>query len=251
MDHDQTEALIHPYIDGELDAANATDMEQHLRECEECRSAELRIRSLRTALANSSPGFRAPSQLRADIRSAIRRETKSTGDSQPTWLGWLAPVAALALLIIGSVFLQNSRATRDRIVDEVIADHVRSLLATHLVDVASSDQHTVKPWFNGKIDFAPEVRDFAGEGFPLIGGRLDYLKGETVVALVYRRNQHPINLLVMPAQGTRDTRPSGLTRRGYNVQHWIRHEMEYWAVSDVNADELRQFAGHYTRQSTP
>src|SRR3954471_15359874 len=160
MDHDQTEALIHPYIDGELDAANASEMEDHLRQCDECRSAELRIRSLRSALANSSPGFRAPAQLRTDIRTAIKREAQSAGDSQPTWLGWLAPVAAFALLVIGSVVLQNVRVNRDRIVDEVVSDHVRSLLATHLVDITSSDQHTVKPWFNGKIDFAPEVRDF-------------------------------------------------------------------------------------------
>jgi anti-sigma factor RsiW len=128
-----------------------------------------------------------------------------------------------------------------------VADHIRSLLATHLVDVASSDQHTVKPWFDGKIDFAPEVRDFAADGFPLVGGRLDYLDGKTVVALVYRRHKHPINLLISPVPGRGDTSPEALTRRGYNLVHWTQGEMSYWAVSDVNAAELGQFAGRFAR----
>ena len=123
----------------------------------------------------------------------------------------------------------------------LVSDHVRSLLATHLVDVASSDQHTVKPWFDGKIDFAPEVRDLSEEGFPLIGGRLDYLDGKTVVALVYHRNKHPINVFIMPATTDRGTSPSAVTRRGYNVLSWTHNEMKYWAVSDLNETELRQF----------
>jgi anti-sigma factor RsiW len=129
------------------------------------------------------------------------------------------------------------------IVDQVIANHVRSLLATHLVDIASSDQHTVKPWFDGKIDFAPEVHDFATSGFPLVGGRLDYLDGKTVVALVYHRNKHPINVFIMPAVGSSDRSPALSTRRGYNIFSWARGDMRYWAVSDLNATELRQFVG--------
>jgi len=117
---------------------------------------------------------------------------------------------------------------------------VRSLLATHLVDVASSDQHTVKPWFDGKIDFAPDVHDFSTNGFPLVGGRLDYLDGKTVVALVYRRNKHPINVFIMPAAGTGENSPVASMRRGYNVLSWTHREMNYWAVSDLNATELRQ-----------
>jgi anti-sigma factor RsiW len=134
------------------------------------------------------------------------------------------------------------RTTRNTIADQVIGNHVRSLLATHLVDVASSDQHTVKPWFDGKIDFAPAVRDLASDGFPLAGGRLDYLDGKTVVALVYQRNKHPINLFISPASGNRDTAPALITRRGYSLFHWTRGEMEYWAVSDLNQTELRQFS---------
>jgi anti-sigma factor RsiW len=114
------------------------------------------------------------------------------------------------------------------------------VLATHLVDVASSDQHTVKPWFDGKIDFAPEVRDLSGDGFPLIGGRLDYLGGKTVVALVYQRNKHPINVFIMTATTDRNTSSSAVTRRGYNVLSWTHNEMNYWAVSDLNETELRR-----------
>ena len=147
-------------------------------------------------------------------------------------------------LLAFAVF-QTTRASRKAIADEVVANHVRSLLAAHLVDVASSNQHTVKPWFDGKVDFAPEVRDLAANGFPLVGGRLDYLNGKTVAALVYERNKHPINLFVVPASTNRSSQPSALTRRGYNLIHWTRGEMDYWAVSDLNAEELHQFAAHF------
>ena len=119
---------------------------------------------------------------------------------------------------------------------------MRSLLAAHLVDVVSSDQHTVKPWFDGKIDFAPMVRDLSANGFPLVGGRLDYLDSKTIVALVYQRNKHPINLFITPAPTNRNSSPTAITRRGYNVLSWTNNGMNYWAVSDLNEAELRQFA---------
>ena len=242
MDHNEVKNLIHPYVDGELDAANAHEVARHIDTCAECRSSAERIRSMRTALTGASPAFQAPARLRKDIRAALRREARAESDTSSRWLQFLFPATALALLLIGFVLFQNSGASRNAIVDEVIANHVRSLLATHLVDVPSSDQHTVKPWFNGKIDFAPEVRDFSADGFPLVGGRLDYLDGKTVAALVYRRNQHPINVLIAPAPGKRDVPPSMLTRRGYNVVHWTRNEMNYWAVSDLNTEELAALA---------
>jgi anti-sigma factor RsiW len=138
---------------------------------------------------------------------------------------------------------QTTRAARtDAIVDQVVANHVRSLLAAQLVDVVSSDQHTVKPWFDGKIDFAPEVRDLSANGFPLVGGRLDYLDGNTLAALVYQRNKHPINLFITPAPTSPSTSPTVATRRGYNVFSWANNGMKYWAVSDVNQTELPEFA---------
>jgi anti-sigma factor RsiW len=156
--------------------------------------------------------------------------------------------AAFAAVILGFALLQTTRAARtDAIVSQVVANHVRSLLAAQLVDVVSSDQHTVKPWFDGKIDFAPEVRDLSANGFPLVGGRLDYLDGKAVAALVYHRNKHPINLFITPALTSRSISPSAATRRGYNIFSWTNNGMSYWAVSDLNQGELRQFTDLLSR----
>ena len=206
-----------------------------------CRSRQ-HIRALRDAVTASAPAYRAPARLRKNVRAALRREAKPAGLS--LWMPF-AVGAACALLLVFFAISQMSRAPRNTIADEVVANHIRSLLAAHLVDVASTNQHTVKPWFDGKVDFAPEVRDLAANGFPLVGGRLDYLNGKTVVALVYQRNKHPINLFIVPAPTNRPSEPSALTRRGYHLIHWARGEMDYWAVSDLNAEDLHQFAAHF------
>ena len=246
MEHEQIRALIYPYADGELDAANVRLVEDHLQSCPECRATELGIRRLHTALTSKAIAFRAPAGLRRKIRTGLRRETTADRRIAFSWLPF-ALGTACALLLAGLFFFQTYRTSRNSIANQVVADHIRSLLATHLVDVASSDQHTVKPWFNGKVDFAPEVRDFAAAGFPLVGGRLDYLDGKTVVALVYQRHKHPINLLISPVPGRRDTSPEALTRRGYNLVHWTQGEMSYWAVSDLNAAESVSTAGKVSK----
>jgi len=238
MNHDEIRDLLHPYADGELDLVRAREIEQHLRSCQECRHSEEQIRALHETLLNDAPAYRAPRHLRRKVRAALRRETK-----ERVFSPWLAfATAATAVVVLGFVFIQMKSASRENaIVDQVIANHVRSLLATHLVDIASSDQHTVKPWFDGKIDFAPDVHDFAMSGFPLVGGRLDYLDGKTVVALVYQRNKHPINVFISPAAEVHDTPPVSSTLRGYHIMSWTQREMKYWAVSDLNETELCQF----------
>lgn len=242
MNHDEIRELLHAYSDGELDLINAREVEQHLRSCGECRAMEEQIRALHVALTNNSPAYRAPARLRRNVRAALRREAKGDGRSLSPWL-ILATAAACAIFVLGLVFFQSARGSRNNaIVDEVVSNHVRSLLATHLVDVASSDQHTVKPWFDGKIDFAPDVHDFAMSGYPLVGGRLDYLNGKTVAALVYQRNKHPINVFIMPEPKSENTAPSATVFRGYNVLSWTHREMKYWAVSDLNQVELRQLS---------
>ena len=244
MDHDQIRERLHAYSDGELDVVDAREIEQHLRECEDCRGVDRQIRALRDALTNSAPAYRAPARLRRMCTPPCGAKQKPARQIISPWLVF-ATGATCAVLFLAFALFQTTRASRNAIVDQIVANHVRSLLAAHLVDVASSDQHTVKPWFDGKIDFAPEVRDLSADGFPLVGGRLDYLEGKTVVALVYQRSKHPINLFVALAATNRDTAPTTITRRGYNLVHWTRGEMEYWAVSDLNAGELRQFAAKF------
>jgi anti-sigma factor RsiW len=244
MNHEEISELIHPYADGELDVVNAREVEQHLTTCDDCRRLEQRLQLLRTALRNTAPAYRAPARLRKNVRRALKREAKPERESFSPWLV-LTTGAAFALLLLSFAFYQTTSTSRNVIADELVANHVRSLLATHLVDVVSSDQHTVKPWFHGRVDFAPEVRDLSANGFPLVGGRLDYLHGQTVVALVYRRNKHPINLFVEPTSTNDNTAPSTLTRRGYNLVHWTHDGMDYWAVSDLNTTELRQFASQF------
>jgi len=240
-EHESIRELLHAYVDGELDLANARETERHLESCADCRGTETAIRKLRSALTSDTPAYRAPAHLRKSVRAALRREAKSTRQTLSPWLMFATGAAFAAVLVTAVLFQTIGAARSNRIVDQVVANHVRSLLAAHLVDVASSDQHTVKPWFDGKVDFAPIVRDFSADGFPLIGGRLDYLDGKTVVALVYQRNKHPINLFITPAPGKSDTSLTVASRRGYNVFSWTNGEMTYWAVSDLNQPELRQF----------
>ena len=240
-EHGNIRELLHAYVDGELDLVNARETERHLKSCSECRATEKAIRELRCALTNAAPLYRAPAHLRRNVRAALRREAKSTRQSISPWL-MFATGAAFAAVILGFAFFQMTQVARtNAIVDQVVANHVRSLLAAQLVDVVSSDQHTVKPWFDGKIDFAPEVRDLSADGFPLVGGRLDYINGKTVAALVYQRNKHPINLFITPAPASRSASPTVMTRRGYNVFSWTNGGMTHWAVSDLNEGELREF----------
>jgi anti-sigma factor RsiW len=240
-EHENIRELLHAYVDGELDLANARETERHLQSCADCRGTEKAIRELRTALTSQGPTYRAPTHLRRNVRAALRREAKSSEQKLSPWL-MFATGAAFAALILGFALLQTTRAARtDAIVSQIVANHVRSLLAAQLVDVVSSNQHTVKPWFDGKIDFAPEVRDLSAKGFPLAGGRLDYLDGKTIAALVYHRDKHPINLFISPALTSRTTSPTAAVRRGYNVLSWTNNGMTYWAVSDLNQTELREF----------
>ena len=156
-------------------------------------------------------------------------------------------MAATIAVIFGLIFLNQGGvfdcSPGNALAQDVISSHVRSLLATHLLDVPSTDQHTVKPWFDGKLKFSPPVHDFAERGFRLTGGRLDYLNGREVAALVYQRRLHVINLFIWPSASGRNTAAESFTKDGYNVSHWDRDGFEFWAVSDVNAEDLRTFAG--------
>jgi len=249
----ETERLLPAYVDDELDLVHSLEVEEHLGECRDCASALRHQRTLKEAVGGHAPYYAAPAELRelvgrqaaAHFGSADLRPSRPPGHSFWRAQRWLAVAAAsvFAVAVIWRVAPGPLRPIPDTIESQVVASHIRSLLASHLMDVPSSDHHTVKPWFTGKLDFAPEVPDLSGEGFTLVGGRLDYLNGRTVAALVYRRRNHTVNLFTWPSQAA-DHAAQRSTRDGFHVVHWNRGGMEWWAVSDLNADELVEVAGH-------
>jgi len=245
MTHPDLEAQVDAYLDGELAPSDAAELEAHLEECPSCERFRADRLALRTAIVAEMPRLDAPDSLRANVRAALRTEVASSRGRRPIVRAasrWLALAASLAVVAVGSWRLGSARAASALLTDEVLASHVRSLMPGHLSDVVSSDQHTVKPWFDGKLDFSPPVHDFAGLGYPLLGGRLDYLNGRPVAALVYGRRKHVINVFLWPTDGSERV-AAPLTRRGYHVLHWATPDLAYWVASDVGLAELTEFAG--------
>lgn len=241
-----TQEFIHAYVDGELDLARSLEVEQHVKECQVCATAYQNQTALRSAFKDSSLYHSAPPSLEKRIRSSLRREAKSEVGRR--WFDWRwVPVGAMALiLLLGLVIwraVPSLRPSGDEfLAQEMVSNHVRSLqLESHHTDVISSDQHTVKPWFDGKLDFAPPVKDFSSQGFPLLGGRLEYLNNRAVAALIYQRQKHFINLYIWPAEQSNGTEVA-TKRQGYNLLHWTNSGMTYWAISDLNGVELHEFA---------
>lgn len=235
-------SFVHAYADRELDLTQSLEMEQHLQDCGRCALELQNQQILKTALNNAQLYYPAPEALRRQVAAASRRSVAGSGRFQ--WnLNWLfAAISASAVAAMVLLFgLAGPQSKQEQLVAELTSSHVRSLMAGHLADVISTDQHTVKPWFNGKIDFAPPVKDLAEEGFPLFGGRLDYIRGRAAAALVYSRHNHKINLLIWP-EGAAESPAVLLKRRGYNLVHWSTAGMQFWAVSDLNGTELKEFA---------
>jgi anti-sigma factor RsiW len=201
--------------------------------------------ALRSALTEPSLYFKAPPHLHKRLRGASRTAIQEVPRYRVSvWRGAsvAAASACVALLIWVLIAMPARPAADDVLAQEVVSGHIRSLMANHLTDVPSSDHHTVKPWFDGKLDFAPPVADLTKQGFPLVGGRLDYVGSKAVAALVYQRRQHVINLFIWPATDLADSGTKMLTRQGYNVIRWTQAGMSFWLVSDVNLSELQQFA---------
>jgi anti-sigma factor (TIGR02949 family) len=244
MTHSELELQMDAYLDGELASQDAREVETHLNACPDCaRLHDARI-ALGAAIRAEIPALRAPEDLRIRIRGALRSAAISPARRTAPPLGWrwLALAASLALVAGGSWQLASNRAAGDSLTEQVLTSHIRSLMPGHLTDVVSSDQHTVKPWFNGKLDFSPSVSEFAGRGYPLIGGRLEYLGGRPVAALVYGRRQHLINVFLWPASRGASAGPGEAARQGYHLLHWATPEYTYWVVSDLGMAELREFA---------
>lgn len=249
LDHSHWNAMLHGYVDGELDSIHAAEFEAHLATCMDCRSELQQVEAMRARLAKPDVKWRAPEDLRRQVIAALDRQAFL---AQPQEIGWrrilwltgqwsLVPsMTALAASLFlfftapsGEISLQN----------QIVTSHVRSLLADHLADVMTSDRHTVKPWFAGKIDFSPPVIDLKGEGFPLVGGRVDYLNGRVVAALVYRRGGHVINLFIWPDAVRRDRATS---YKGYKIREWSASGLAFGAISDTEAGELESFREKFT-----
>jgi anti-sigma factor (TIGR02949 family) len=249
MHCDDVRPRLDAYIDGELAEAERVLVRDHLLDCPECGPEATAIERLRDGIRRAAPVYRAPEALRSRIRFALAGEATSmrAARSAPGWLAYAASILLAVALGSGGTLLITGERQEDAVANELIDSHLRSLLGSHLTDVASSDQHTVKPWFAGRSELSPPAVDLAGEGFPLVGGRLDLIAGKPVPALVYRRREHVINVFVLPA--SRGDLAKTLTRRGYSLRHWDEGDLGFWAVSDAAAPELAEFE-HVFRQAT-
>lgn len=242
MNCEMTSELLHGYLDGELDAARAAEFERHLEKCPAC-VAELETQeSLRSSLRRAQLYEKAPQPFRVKVLSelphpnVVSMPQRRTAFASPQLWTWLAA----AVLILAFIAWRNlpGAPSESVLAAQVVDAHLRSLQPGHLADVISTDQHTVKPWFDGKIDFAPPVTDFASDGFPLQGGRLDVVHGRTVAALVYARRKHLISVFIWPSKDP-DYAPQSGEMQGFHWVGWRKNGMEFWAASDVSPGDLQ------------
>ena len=240
----ETKNLLNAYVDGELDSGGSLSVENHLQRCDSCLTEVQHLRALATAIESGGLRFKAPQRLKRNVKTAIRAANSGKSSSFWGWRWTTAFASAVVVVILGWTAITHwTRSSEEGLlVNDIVSSHIRSMMANHITDVVSSDSHTVKPWFGGKLDYSPPTKDLAEQGFPLTGGRLDYFNGRPVAALVYRRNQHFINLFVWPSNKTDIQQKEQLTRQGYNVIHWAQEGMTYWLVSDLNLTELNECA---------
>jgi anti-sigma factor RsiW len=247
MDCKELRSLADAYLDGELTSKTRAEIDAHLAGCADCRAEIEARRAFIAHLKASVCYFEAPPALAQRLAQRLAEKSArpvarpAPGPAPESFWRPMALAASflLAMLLSGGIgYMSSLPSSGDRITQEVVDSHVRSLLAGHLTDVASTDQHTVKPWFNGHLDTAPPVKDFAAQGFPLVGGRLDYIDHRPVAAMVYRHGLHPINLFVWADPSQSLGQPSATSRQGYNLRHWVEGDLTYWLISDVEADQL-------------
>jgi anti-sigma factor RsiW len=213
--------LLNADLDGELDAGQSAALAEHLASCPACASLQADLQTLGRSLRADLPYHTAPRTWHTAFAPASPR--------------WRLPAALAAAALAASLMLALLPRTDDT---DIVSAHLRALQPGHLIDIASSDRHNVKPWFDGRLDYAPPVKDLAADGFPLAGGRLDVLGGHPIAALVYRRQQHVIDVFARP--GDRLLKSPGA--QGYNIVAWRQDGFAFLAISDLNADELHQFS---------
>lgn len=241
MNCPQVRELLDAYVDLELDVAHCVEMEEHIRQCPDCSKLDEGIRALKVTISSHATYYRAPQHV-SDVHEAITISSKA-GNHRAIGKVPLTLAASLLIGVIGffAGMLTQSRSGEQKAVDLVVAAHVRSLLVEHAVDVASSDRHTVKPWFQGKLDYAPLVINLSDQGFDLHGGRLDYLIDRPVAAIVYYRRSHAINVFTWHVPTDKASAIHRISTQGYHLRNWQQQGMNYWAISDLNDNELDQF----------
>ena len=251
MDCAQFREYLDGYLDHELDAVTAGALERHLQSCSSCKRAYEARSSLRAAVGRHATYYTAAGDLARRVRTAIgvdRATGAGAGWRRLQWLPLGAAVAVTAVVTWMATLHIGAARQDEAIVEQIVAGHSRAVLTNHLADVASSDQHTVKPWLSARLDFSPPVVDLTSGGYPLAGGRLDYLESRTVAALIYHHRQHVINLFIWPKANP----PAALrtfSRQGYNVLNWGSAGMTFWAISDLNAEDLAEFARLFRHQA--
>jgi anti-sigma factor RsiW len=249
LDCAQLRTVIEYYADGEVDALTGTTIESHLAQCAGCRDALERLRSLSLLIREAAPYHAAPDRVARQVRASVHDQDTPSRRATGTWWGWLRPAALVAATAVVTWFaapqLKGPPAS-ELLAEAVIGGHSRATLTGHGTDVASSERHTVKPGLSSKLDFSPPVANLEAEGFPLAGARLDYVDRRPVAVLVYRRRQHVIDLFVWPDDEQSAPTSLALSKRGYQVLHWTDRGMRFWAVSDLNAAELKTFAEQFS-----
>ena len=247
MNCEEARVLLHALIDGELDAGHAREVEAHVAGCGRCAAELAQYREMRQVMRSTNLRFAAPEALRSRIAadlpspSVLAPALKPTPTRRSLLQGFALGTALSAVAASGVVFVVMRTAQDDQVLGDVVSAHLRSLQANHLTDVLSSDQHAVKPWFNGRLDLAPPVPDLTAQGFTLLGGRLDYIDGQPVAAIVYKRRQHVINLFVAAAANPNHSPARGEAVQGFNTQRWSDQGLRFIAISDLASDELREF----------
>ncbi|MDD5581373.1 MAG: anti-sigma factor [Methylobacter sp.] len=248
MNHEEALNLVPAYSDNELSVAEAAGFERHLNGCDECQQEYAEQVRMSALVKHNAVYFEASPQLAKRLVAALpkaqsSKKTNSIWDWNwiIAWGGKGAVMASLVAIVWSTSLFLATPSFQEKLTGELIASHIRSLQVDHLSDVISTDQHTVKPWFKGMLDFSPPVIDFSSSGFPLEGGRLDYINGRTVAVIIYHHNKHPINLYVWP-DSSKDSGLQNTNRNGYNLVHWAVNGMDYWVVSDLEARKLTSFA---------
>ena len=263
MTCDELNEHIDPFLDNELGLAEAQKIQQHLEQCPTCESLYASRLVVRQALQKPEMRFLPSADLREQIhgellkqiRPPARRTWRLPAFQFPSW-AWptLAGAAAVLLLWFGSnVFLTANRSANSviaTVTGQLVSDHMRSLLANHLIDVVSTDQHTVKPWFAGKLNFSPPVYDFSDQGFKLIGGRLDYLGNQEIAAVVFQHRQHYINLFVWPTNQSTSFPDTSFQKEGFNLYGWEANGLTLWAITDADPESLKAFVDLQRQKQT-